>query len=80
MVGGQRGNADGGVYAGPPADPAAERSSRTGRAITAIAVTMGVLLLIGIGIAATVVILSKRQPARPSRARSRRRYDDDDDY
>src|SRR5262245_46358066 len=71
-------NFDGGVYV-PPADSQVDKNtSRMGRSVTIIAITMGILLVIGVGIAAVVIVLSSKKPARrPSRSRVRRRYDDD---
>jgi hypothetical protein len=71
-------NFNSGVYVPPSDSPADKNASRMGRSVTIIAITMGVLLLVGIAIAAVVMALSSKKPARrPSRARSRRRYDDD---
>ena len=45
-----------------------------------IGITMGVLLLLAIGIAAVVMAILKLQPVKKKRARrSRPRYDDEDD-
>jgi hypothetical protein len=62
----------------PPAQPASSGSARK-TTLRVIGITMGVLLLLAIGIAAVVMVILKQQPAaKPRRRRSR--YDDDDDY
>src|SRR5262249_55108173 len=54
-------NFDGGVYV-PPADTQVDKhSSRMGRSVTIIAITMGVLLLFGVAIAAVVLALSAKK-------------------
>ena len=60
--------------------PNQSRSSGSSRSVTlkVIGITMGVLLLLAIGIAAVVMAILKQQPVKKPRSRrSRPRYDDD---
>jgi hypothetical protein len=70
----------GGVYVPPSSsDSSGPRMSR-GPALRAIGITLGVLLLLGVGIGGVVMAVVKTQPEKPRRRpRRRRRYDDDDD-
>jgi hypothetical protein len=69
-----------GVYVPPSQQSGSSAPSRRGT-LKVIGITMGVLLFLGIGIAAVVMVILKQQPAKKSRPRrrSRPRYDDDDD-
>jgi hypothetical protein len=69
-----------GVYM-PPSTNKSNDSSRSFMTVKVILITLGALLLLGIGMAAVIITLVKQQNAQKRRRRrSRRRYRDDDDY
>jgi hypothetical protein len=69
---------DNGIYV-PPANPTPAESNR-GNMIRVVAITIGILLFLLIGIAAIVFVVLKQQPVKRSRPRRRPRYDEDEDY